>query len=275
VLTRSPAQHQAPEFARTSEIDDEPLLASGGCRIAAPRGGRLAIERKLRFASASRRGGRDLRRRPRDRRRRQLLQRDIADVHGASATTRAGGDGEFDRRRVVQRAVLRRAPREVDLPFFDRDLLPFAREREARPVVPPHVVATFVDQLDLQVVDRCVAAQPERDGVILGQVERQRPPRNRIARGAAEIEVQPQRRALRIAGVGKRRGDAIGCNGLPRSDVVEAIEHAQRRLRRRNAGHQRHERDGQRAAQESGAVRGCSHGARFHPLTLPIINPWM
>ncbi len=231
VLARRPAQDETAEFARPTEIDREPLLAARR-RIAPPCGRGLAIDGARGLPASPRGGCAHVRSRPGGRHRRQLLQHDVAHVDGAAAAAAPGRHDELDRRRAAKRTVLRGPPRELDLPLLDRDLLPFARKCEVRPVVPPDVVAACIDELDLQVVHRCVGPQPERDGVVLRQVERQGAARNRVARGAAEIEVQPQRRPPGIDDGMQRRRHAVGRNGIPRRDVVEAIEDPGRGLRR-------------------------------------------
>src|SRR5438045_6631203 len=94
---------------------------------------------------------------------------------------------------MLQRPVLRRTPREIDLPFLDRYALPFARKFEVGAIEPPDVFAVLIGELDLKVVDRRIGAQIKADFVIRRQVERQRTRSERVAGGSREIEVEAQR----------------------------------------------------------------------------------
>ena len=175
-----------------------------------------------------------------------------------------------------QHAILRRAPGKIDLAFFDRHPLPFARKLEIRPVEPPDVFAAPVDQLDLKMVARRIGAQVERDFVIRGQVEWQCACGERVARGSRKIEIESQRRAVDTGCRANRRANTVGRSGLPWRKVREIVEHSHSRDRRlrpkRNARCDRDEQ--QRDARHAGVGhRKCMQPMHRHALTLPAIRP--
>src|SRR5439155_10565285 len=124
-------------------------------------------------------------------------QGEPADKYRSAAAAAPGVDHELDRRRMPQRAVAGRAPSELDLALLDFYKPPLARELVVGSVEPPHIVAGRIDELDLQLVHGRLGAQVERDLVVRRQIERQGSPRGGLPRGAAEIEVQPQRSSSR------------------------------------------------------------------------------
>ncbi len=269
------AQHEPAEFARPAEIDAEPLLAAAA-RIASPRGCELAVERVRRVGPAQRGRRANPGRWPFRSDRGKVVQLEIAHVERAAATLASAGDDELDGRDVVQRPILRRSPREFDVALLDRDQFPLVRKREVGTAIPPDVVAACVDQLDLQIVDRRVRTQPERDRIVVRQVDRQGAPRERVTCRAAQVEVEPQCGPLRIDDVMHARRHAVGCTGLPRGNVVEAVEVAYGRLRR--GGMEGHDQqNGEHRAGASAADDGFRDARKNgrHPLTPPVIRPWM
>ncbi len=269
------AQHEPAEFARPAEIDAQPLLAAGG-RIASPRGGGLAVE-GVRRVGPSQRGRRtNLGRGPLGRDGGKLVQLEIAHVERAAAALASAGDDELDGRDLAQRPILRGSPCKLDVALLDRDQLPFMRKRDVGTAVPPDVVAACVDQLDLQIVDRRIRAQPERDCIVVRQVDRQRAPREGVTRRTTQVEVEPQCGAFRVDDVLHARRHAVGCAGLPRGDVIEAVEAAHGRLRR-CAVERRDQQNGEHRAGASAADEGSGDARKNgrHPLTPPVIRPWM
>src|SRR5690606_35089020 len=98
--------------------------------------------------------------------RRQWLPRQAAEAH-AAAPAGVVVDGEFELRAAAQDAIQVRPPGLVDMARAVTHRGPLARELVARPVHPPDIVAAGVDQLELQVVGRRVAAQLEGEAVVL------------------------------------------------------------------------------------------------------------
>ena len=79
------------------------------------------------------------------------------------------------------------------MPFFDADLLPLARKFKVGAVVPPHIVATAIDQFEFEIVDRRVCTHIKRNFVIFVKDQRQFAADIGIARCAIEIEIEAHR----------------------------------------------------------------------------------
>src|SRR5262249_60888946 len=78
----------------------------------------------------------------------------------------AAGDRELDRAHPLRHR--RSSPGERDPRLADRDLLPLGRERVVALHPPPDVLTGRVDELELEVVARRLAAELEREGVVFG-----------------------------------------------------------------------------------------------------------
>ena len=87
-------------------------------------------------------------------------------------------------------------PGELDLPPLGRDRLPGARKLEVAPVAPPHVRASGINQLELEVVGPALAAQGEREAVVPGEVEGEIAVEDGVASPLDEPEVHPERASV-------------------------------------------------------------------------------
>ncbi len=227
VQVRQPAQYESAELARLLEIHRDRLLPTG-CGIAAPSRVRRPVEGVRGCARGER--GRRVQQRCRGRGRfcRQFPQCELLEADRSLPPTLTAGDDQLDRRAAPEIAVCRGAPGEFEVPLLEAHALPFAREREVGAVHPPHVFSACVDELELERVGRRVAAQAEGELVVPRVVERQLPPRDRVAGHRAEIEVETQRIARAAWNCAQARLDAVRCRGLPRRDVAEVIQQPHR-----------------------------------------------
>ncbi len=159
------------------------------------------------------------------------------------------------------------------MPLLDDDARPLPRVLELPAVDPPHVLARRVHQLELEVVDRRVRAQPEHELVVLRQLERQLPARDRVTGAAAEVEVQAQcaarparvRRDPQLHAIRRVRGPAAG-----RLEVVQELPRHGLRCRRGAAP-----RNARGRADQHGERHGTPRCAQLHSFMLPSMMPWM
>jgi len=98
---------------------------------------------------------------------------------------------ELDRADLVHGAAPRRSPGEIDLAAPDPQGPPLRGEVECVLLVPPHVVAAGVDELELELVGGRHPADVEGEGVSVRQREREAFARDDEAAAAFEIEVEP------------------------------------------------------------------------------------
>ncbi len=180
--------------------------------------------------------------------RRQRGQAQLVEAHRALAADLVV-EGELDLRAALEFLVRTRAPGLVDLPLLEADRAPLLGKVVARPVDPPHVVAAGVDQLELQVVARRIAAQLERELVVVRILDRDRAADPGIAGDAVEVVVQADRLGAAAAGglhQPGRSGDLVGDDDLPVVEVVEAVQRHRRGRRRGEGLHRRQAQDGHR-----------------------------
>ena len=183
--------------------------------------------------------------------RRQLGEFQVVDPDGPLAAC-AGGDGEFERRHLLHLAAAGRSPGELDLALLGPHLAPVARNLEALPIDPPDVLSAGIDQLELQIVDRRLAADAERDLPVRRQVEVQGPVGHGVARAAVEVEVELERTLV----LGQRETDAVRRGRRPVGDRGEIVERAR-------LGPER------RAEKEDGEERRAEPHSLRLPMTIP------
>src|SRR2546428_195256 len=118
------------------------------------------------------------------RRRRSRSRRDVPPGRG--------GNRDRDRADRADGAAPGGPHGEIDLAARDRERPPFGGEAEAVLVVPPHVVAARVDQLELELVGGRHPVDVEGEGISFRQWEREALARDDEATAAFEIEVEPQ-----------------------------------------------------------------------------------
>ena len=116
---RAPVQRERAELARRAEVHTP------------------AAGQHLRRGNGRRIGG-------------QLAQREAVEAGAALAAATARGDHEFDGSAAAHRAVRRRAPGEFDLALAEIQRLPVGRKPVLRLPAPPHVLATRIDELELE-----------------------------------------------------------------------------------------------------------------------------
>ena len=234
----SPAQHQAAELARLTQVDQQlPRKRRLGRRLAEQRRGRRGVDR------------------------RQRRETELVEAQRAAAAALAAGDDELHSGGLAQPLVGARAPGEVDLPLLDAPGLPVGARLVVRTPCPPDVVAAGVHPFDLEVVGRPLAADLQVEAVVLGEVQRQRAARERIAGHAVEVVVQAQRLAGNARLLAQHGLDLVRGAGLPGGDVLEAVEQPALRGRLRQRAVQREQRREQRQPEPH--------------FTLPISSPWM
>src|SRR5690606_26182709 len=102
------------------------------------------------------------------------------------------------------------------------------REIVARPVHPPDVVASGVDQLELQVVVRRIATQLERVAVVARVLDHQVALDAGMAGNSVEIVVQAQRAALLARDRAQAAADLVGGHHAPLRGILETVEQARR-----------------------------------------------
>src|SRR5262245_32759375 len=222
-----PVQDQTSELTGLPKIDRQHLLRAGG-RIALPGGRESPVERVSGFRSRLNRGrlqhGRGLARRLR----RQLANAELVETHRTSATTASCLDHELKRRAVLERAIGRRSPGELDLSPLDLDRLPLVWEFKVTAVDPPHVLAARIDELEFKVVHRRLTADVKGELVIGRQVDRQRTADTGIAGDPFEVEVEAHGLPLKALDGVERRQHAVRGADLPQRQVLESVEYTWR-----------------------------------------------
>ncbi len=158
---------------------------------------------------------------------RQFPDCQFIDARTALAATLAGADGQLEAFGRAQGAVGGGAPCKIDLPLLQLGRGPRRGQRQIGLVAPPDVVAAGVGQLEFQVVGRPAAAQLHAELVIRGIADRQGAACDRIAGHAIEVVVQAECLAAGAIHLPQRGNDVVGGRGPPRSDVIEAVEHAE------------------------------------------------
>ena len=151
----------------------------------------------------------------------QRVQREPLEAQLPGTAAPAAGHHQLQRCGAAQLLVLGRPPGEADLPLANAQIGGARRRREVGPLPPPDVVAARVHQLQLEGVGRPVAAQPQREGVVRRQLQRQRAPCHRIARDAAEVVVQAGGPA---AVAGHPHLHLVGRAGLPAAGIAEVVD---------------------------------------------------
>src|SRR5213080_1421075 len=135
------------------------------------------------------------------------------------------------------------APRVVEPRLPDGHPLPVAREDVVALVSPPDVLALGVDELELEVVGACVAAQAERERVVVRECEREGLPDDHVAAGGVEVEPDTHAgtRVIRLAGDPDVR--ALRRDRAPAGQVRKVVEHDAVGARRVRHDGQEHEED--------------------------------
>ena len=80
-----------------------------------------------------------------------------------------------------------------------------------------------VEELQLQVVDRCLSAHVEADLVVLRERERLRTPERGEAAVTLKIKAQPKRLPVATRDLLATRDDVVRAFGLPRLDALEVV----------------------------------------------------
>ncbi|MNV16690.1 hypothetical protein D3C71_1074590 [compost metagenome] len=258
-----PLDHRTAELAHLVQVQADGLV---GHATADPDRVRLAI------GNAALQGGGGIGDHRRGQRRgihrRQPLQGEAVETDRALATDLAV-DRELHRRAAAERCFLARAPGLVDLAGAVLHRAPRLGEGVAGPVDPPHVVAAGIDQLELQVVGRRIAAQLQAELVIGRVLDAQLAADADIAGDVVEIVVQAQRAPTTTADhAAQRTADLVGDHQLPGRHVVEAVQHLRCRQRGRRGGRGRHR-------PQQPKTQTHRDDGMFHPLTLPSSRPWM
>ena len=182
---------------------------------------------------------------------RQRLDERIGEPDRAFATT-ARGDHDFDRRDVREVAA-GWSPRELDLTPLRFQQRPVARKDEVAAILPPDVLATRLDQFQLEVLRRRIAADAERDLKVRRKVEIDLLPRDGVAAVSVKVEVEP----VRVA--------------LARQVHLDAVSRVRGPLHNSRCASQCGERTLQNADCANKTARRTSH----HPFTLPAMMPAM
>ena len=229
-----PVDHQAAILALLPEVDREPWGGVAG--RAPPGGGRVAVEDEGGIGRRRRRRGAGRRGAGVGVLRRQLAEGEAVDPHRA-APPAPGGDGQLDGADPTWLAAAGRPPGEGDLSLLDPHQAPVAGELVVAMVHPPDVLgappaAGAVSgrprrrhQLDLEVLGRRLAAQPEAQLPVGGQLEIERPPSRRPAAAAVEVEVEPQGAAVDPRRSPDLQADPVRRRRLPSARLIAAIEH--------------------------------------------------
>src|SRR6266498_1087451 len=208
-----PMQNHTSELAGLLKIERQHLLSARG-RSALPGSGECSVKRvrglRPRLSRGRLQHGRGVARRLR----RQLAKADLIETYRAAATT-PGLEHELERRAVFESAIVCGSPGELDLSFLDLDPLPLTWDCKITVVDPPDILAACIDELEFQVVRRCVAAYVERELVIGWKVDRQGTTRDSIARDARKVEIEAQRLPFETCDCVDRRPDAIRGVSLP------------------------------------------------------------
>ncbi len=161
---------------------------------------------------------------------------------------RAGRDSELDCPESRQRLVTRRAPGETEVAGLIGDRLPLGRKGEFALIDPPDVPAGRVDEFELQVVGRSVAAEGECEPVVFRQRAIERSPHHAESAAAFEIEIESHS----AAGFVLRGGDAclhaVGRDHRPGGEVVQVIDGGWLGTSRRDGDENRREGDEWRIA---------------------------
>src|SRR2546425_9180972 len=182
---RVPADDQPSVFARLSEVDQEPLRLVGG--LTAPARLHTTVDGAPGLVPWQRARRLDGGRRANA----MILEAQVGDPDRAPPPRRRG-NRELDRADLAPGATSPRAPREIDLAAPDPEGPPLRGEAEAVLLVPPDVVAAWVDQLELELVGRRHPMDVEGEGISFRQWEREALARDHEASAAFEIEVEPQ-----------------------------------------------------------------------------------
>ena len=278
VLARFPVEHQPAELAQPAQVQRQ-LRIGVAVQVRGPRGIGLAVhgqgcctggERGVRAGLASQR------RAVIDRQRleRQLVEADRALAAGVVV------DRVLELDAPAQHPVRIRPPGLVDVARLVAHRRPCGRKVVLRPVDPPHVVAAGVDELELQVVARRIAAQLEGELVVRGIFEHEVALDAGMARHAIEVVVQAQALPFDSRDRPQRAADLVGGHHPPRGGIIEPIQHAHRLRRLGNGADRRQQYQPGRQAGESRhhvviSVRHGRHARRAQPFTLPSSKPWM
>ena len=193
-----PVDHEAAVFVLGAEVEREPLRRRPG--LAAPAGRRVAVDRVL--GGMTRRGARCAH--ARRLAQREVLEAQVLEPDGAASTGRCG-DRDLDRSELAQRSAAGRSPGERHFAAADAKRLPVRRELERIPVPPPHVAVARIDELQLELVGGRRAADAQRERPALRHGAREQAARDDEAAAALEVEVEPQRAAVRARLARERR----------------------------------------------------------------------
>jgi hypothetical protein len=208
-----PVEAQPAEFGVAAQIEGQPLDAFAGM----PSGAGIAVDRPLRFAA--RRGcgcAHDLGQGAilRQRREGQCIETDF--TFAACAVV----DGELELGAAAQLRIRARPPGLADMPAFVAHRCPLMRIDILRSIHPPDVVATGIDQFELQIVGGRFAAQPEIEAVIVGVLDVEIALDADVTGDAVEVVVEAEPAAFGAdAAADLGRGD-----DAPGSCVVEGIQ---------------------------------------------------
>ena len=211
--TLGPIDAQAAEFGGCAEIERQPLRA--GART--PDRSRIAIE-CLAGVARSRGDARGCDARfhdiGRQRREAQIIEAD------RSFAADAVVERELQLRAVPQHRVGARPPRLADVPAFVVHRRPLAGECVFRAIDPPDIVAAGVDQLELQIVGRRFAAQPEIEAIVVRIGNGDIALHADIAGDAVEVVIHAECAVFRA----DRPGHLRRCDDAPLRGVVEGVE---------------------------------------------------
>ncbi len=261
---RHPLDHRAAELTHLAQVQADGLLLDPA---ADPHRIRLAVGNALLQRSrgvGDHRGGQC-----RGVLLRQRLQGELVEAHRALAPHLAV-DGELHRGAAPQDPVLARPPGLFDVALAVAHPGPVLREAVTAAVDPPHVVAAGVDQLELQVVGRRIAAQAETHLVVVRPGDIQPAADAGIAGHLVEVVVQAQRAAAVAGHRPQRAADLRRGDQLPGADVVELRQHPASRLGGQAVAGQRRggKQHGGKEHSHSGGSRcgGNGHGGIFAEL---------
>jgi hypothetical protein len=116
------------------------------------------------------RGGSSHRRRGDGIRGRERAECEFVDPHRPLPAA-PGGDRELDGGDPADLSPTEWSPGELDLPLLDGEGLPPSGEHDVAAYMPPDVLTARVDELELEVIARRFAPDPEGEGVVLREFQ--------------------------------------------------------------------------------------------------------
>jgi hypothetical protein len=127
------------------------------------------------------------------------------------------------------------------VPFFDGEWLPFCGKTEMPPLVPPDVLSRSVNELKLDMIDRCLGAQIEAECIIVREIERQVFANDHITAACGKVEIDPHSLTAVPSVLGDLNTPAFRGNGVPAYRILEIIQN--KVLSRGHAAMQQCEKD--------------------------------